>query len=115
MQKVKLFRQGSLQKAANAASDTPALFVSIRQPVSDYLLIPIVSSERRDYIPIGYMQHDVIYVEEDFEAATIIELEKMGYQIKKRGAIGRTELILMKGNKIIAVADKRGDDAAEGY
>ncbi len=58
---------------------------------------------------------DVIYVEEDFDAATIIELEKMGYQIKKRGAIGRTELILIKGKKIIAVADKRGDDAAEGY
>ena len=42
----------------------------------------------------------------------------MGYVVKKRGEIGRTELILITNGKkksILAVGDKRGDDAAEGY
>jgi gamma-glutamyltranspeptidase len=42
-------------------------------------------------------------------------LQKMGYKIRKTGAIGRTELILINGKKIEAVADKRGADAAAGY
>lgn len=61
---------------------------------------------------------DEIFVEEDFNETTIKALEKMGYKINKRGQIGRTELIeIKKQNKkpITAVADKRGDDSAEGY
>lgn len=58
---------------------------------------------------------DEIMVEDDFDAATQLALEAMGYSIKKRGSIGRTELIQLKNGKIIAVGDKRGDDAAEGY
>jgi gamma-glutamyltranspeptidase / glutathione hydrolase len=58
---------------------------------------------------------DEIFVENDFDAATIEALQKMGYVINKRGAIGRTELILIKRKKIIAVGDNRGDDAVEGY
>jgi type I restriction-modification system DNA methylase subunit len=54
------FRLKSKQKQAHAAADTPALFASIRQPVTDYLLIPVVSSQNRQYIPIGYMSKDVI-------------------------------------------------------
>jgi hypothetical protein len=58
--KVRDFRKSSLQKQANAAQNTPALFVSIRQPKTDYLLIPIHSSENRKFIPIGYMSSDKI-------------------------------------------------------
>ena len=36
------------------------LFGEIRQPISDYLLIPGVSSENRRYIPIGFLKKDVI-------------------------------------------------------
>jgi len=57
---VKKFRLNSLQKQALATAETPALFTSIRQPKTDYLLIPIVSSENRKYIPIGYVTPDVI-------------------------------------------------------
>lgn len=32
----------------------------MRQPETDYLLIPIVSSENRKYIPIGYVSKDII-------------------------------------------------------
>ena len=54
------FRADSKQKQAHAARETPALFASERQPTTEYLLIPIVSSENRRYIPIGYMPPDVI-------------------------------------------------------
>lgn len=60
IESVREFRKNSLQKAANSASATPSLFVSIRQTNQPYLLIPIHSSERRDYIPIGYLSGDVI-------------------------------------------------------
>ena len=36
------------------------LFTQIRQPNSYYLAVPEVSSERRKYIPIGYLTPDVI-------------------------------------------------------
>lgn len=61
---------------------------------------------------------DEIFVEDDFDVATIKQLEAMGYKIVKRGQIGRTELIEIKPGKakpITAIADKRGDDGAEGY
>jgi gamma-glutamyltranspeptidase/glutathione hydrolase len=59
---------------------------------------------------------DVIFVEKDFPASSREQLEKMGYKITIRGQIGRTELIQVASDgKVIAVADKRGDDHAEGY
>ncbi|MEJ7588050.1 MAG: gamma-glutamyltransferase family protein [Ferruginibacter sp.] len=61
---------------------------------------------------------DEIMVEDDFNEATIIQLQAMGYKVVKSGEIGRTELIEIKQGKskpITAIADKRGDDGAEGY
>jgi len=41
-------------------ADTPTQYLVTNIPKSDYLLIPSVSSERRKYIPIGFMQpHDM--------------------------------------------------------
>ncbi|MFT3681190.1 MAG: gamma-glutamyltransferase [Ferruginibacter sp.] len=58
---------------------------------------------------------DLVYTENDFNEATATALKAMGYIINKREDIGRTELILVKGKKLIAVGDKRGDDSAAGY
>jgi gamma-glutamyltranspeptidase / glutathione hydrolase len=59
---------------------------------------------------------DQIDVERSFPEATRTALEKMGYTIKERGSIGRTEVIKkIQGDRMEAVADKRGDDAAAGY
>ena len=41
-------------------ADIPYLFTNIRQPESDYLLFPRVSSERRKYIPIGFVSPEII-------------------------------------------------------
>lgn len=58
---------------------------------------------------------DTVYAERSLPAALISALEAMGYRIQKRSGIGRTELIYIRQKKIVAVADHRGDDAAEGY
>ena len=59
---------------------------------------------------------DVLMIEKGFPAATKEALEKMGYTISERGGIGRTEIIkVLPGKKFEAVADNRGDDAAEGW
>jgi gamma-glutamyltranspeptidase/glutathione hydrolase len=58
---------------------------------------------------------DVIVVERDFPQSTRDALKKMGYTVMPRGKIGKTELILVNGKKIEAVADKRGGDSAAGY
>ncbi len=58
---------------------------------------------------------DSLRVEKDFPVEVKKQLEAMGYKIKERTAIGRTEVIMIKNKKIIAVGDKRGDDDARGY
>ncbi len=57
---VRQTRQATKTKAVQAQADTPTLFSQIRQPDTDYLAIPEVSSERRRYIPIGFMKSEVI-------------------------------------------------------
>lgn len=42
------------------AAKTPWLFTQIRQPDTDYLALPVVSSERRRYLPVGYMSSNAI-------------------------------------------------------
>lgn len=42
------------------AADYPYLFCQNRQPTGNYLAIPRHSSERRQYIPIGFIEPDVI-------------------------------------------------------
>ena len=51
---VREYRLASKRIATNRLADVPYLFGEIRQPSSDYLLIPCHSSEKRNYIPISY-------------------------------------------------------------
>jgi len=60
IEKVKSFRESSTKKRTVEWAKFPHLFSENRQPKSDYLVIPKVSSERRQYVPIGYMDKDVI-------------------------------------------------------
>ncbi|MGH8441553.1 MAG: class I SAM-dependent DNA methyltransferase [Nevskiaceae bacterium] len=53
--KVREHRLDSRRPTTIKLANVPRLFGEIRQPVSDYLLIPSVSSERRTYAPIGFM------------------------------------------------------------
>ncbi len=58
--KVKENRLNSKRKATRYLADTPHLFGEIRQPDTNYLLVPAVSSENRRYIPIGFMSKEDI-------------------------------------------------------
>ena len=58
--KVREMRLASSKEATRKFADYPMRFMEIRQPETDYLLIPRVSSENRKYIPIGYISKDVI-------------------------------------------------------
>lgn len=59
---------------------------------------------------------DEIFVEPSFPENTRKELEKMGYTIRQRGPIGRTEVIrVLPDGRFEAVADNRGDDSAAGF
>ena len=57
---VRAFRLASPKEATRKDAATPSLFAEPRQPSSDYLLVPSVSSERRRYIPIGFMDQSVV-------------------------------------------------------
>jgi len=58
---VKTLRLESRRSATKTLAYIPHLFGEIRQPESgNYLLIPRVSSENRQYIPIGFLPHEVI-------------------------------------------------------
>ena len=58
---VREFRLASKAKTTNGYAKVPHLFAQITQPDGmPFLLVPRVSSERRRYIPIGYMDAEVI-------------------------------------------------------
>ena len=60
IEQVRVFRQSSVKAATRDAANTPARFMEIKQPVTDYLMVPAVSSEKREYVPIGFLAKDVV-------------------------------------------------------
>ena len=59
---------------------------------------------------------DQIEIEKTFPFPIREQLQKMGYKLNERTAIGRTEVIrVLPNGRFEAVADSRGDDAAAGY
>jgi hypothetical protein len=60
VQAVKAMRLASTKAATVELASSPAHFGELRQPKTNYLLIPSVSSERRKYVPIGYINQQVI-------------------------------------------------------
>ena len=57
---VRQFRLASKSAPTRKLADTPTRFHVENMPASTYLLIPKVSSERRHYIPIGFMHPDTL-------------------------------------------------------
>ena len=57
---VREYRQKSPVDRIQKTADKPYLFTQNRQPETDYLIIPRVSSSNRRYIPIGFLPADVI-------------------------------------------------------
>lgn len=50
----------SPKAATQKWADFPTLFTENRQPVDSYILVPSTSSDRRRYIPMGFVSPDVV-------------------------------------------------------
>ena len=57
---VRDFRLASTAAPTRKSAENPQKFFFISQPTTDYILIPMTSSERRRYIPIGFMPPNFI-------------------------------------------------------
>jgi hypothetical protein len=57
---VRKLRLSSEREATRKGAATPTLFGEIRQPKTQYLALAEVSSERRNYLPVGFIPPDVI-------------------------------------------------------
>ena len=57
---VKDYRESSNRQATKKMAEYPMLFAEIRQPQTNYIMLPVVSSEKRKYIPIGFLTPDII-------------------------------------------------------
>jgi hypothetical protein len=63
MERIARVRRGRLQSPTASVrdyADYPTLFTQDRQPDTGYVAIPEVSSETRDYIPVGFLGPEVI-------------------------------------------------------
>ena len=57
---VRQSRLESTKEATRKWADMPSVFTENRQPDRDYIILPVVSSERRRYMPMCYVTKDVI-------------------------------------------------------
>jgi hypothetical protein len=60
LQKVKEHREVSKRETTKRLANTPTVFGEIRQPETDYLLVPSTTGGNRQYIPIGFIDKDTI-------------------------------------------------------
>ena len=61
IQAVKEFRLSSKAKEIHKFAETPTLFAQQTQPVGEpFVIVPIVSSSRRRYVPMGYVDGNTI-------------------------------------------------------
>ena len=58
IENVKKFRINSKRIETQKLARTPTLFAEIRQPSSDYLIVPRTTSENRKYIPMDFVKRD---------------------------------------------------------
>ncbi|MCF6356185.1 MAG: hypothetical protein L3J54_00140 [Draconibacterium sp.] len=63
---VKKFREQSTRQGTKKMAAFPTLFAEERQPNTDFLIIPKVSSENRIYIPIAYLTKENIVSDKTF-------------------------------------------------
>ena len=60
IERVKRFRAASKKSATQKLANFPTLLEGQNLPKNSYLAIPQVSSEKREYIPIGFLSNDTI-------------------------------------------------------
>jgi hypothetical protein len=106
IKKVKALRSKSSRRATQILANYPYLFGEIRQPESDYILIPRVSSENRKYIPMGFFTKNDI-VSDTCLAVPNADLYHFGVLMSKmhmtwvKTVCGRLEISYRYSNEIV--------------
>lgn len=70
VQKVRETRKESKRPTTNKLASTPNLFGEIRQPKTDYIIFPEVTSEKREYIPVGIESKNTITSNKNYTIAS---------------------------------------------
>jgi hypothetical protein len=60
IESVRTFRANSVAAGTRKFAETPTLFCQIAQPSTNYIAVPKTSSQRRKYIPIGFLTCETI-------------------------------------------------------
>ena len=60
LESIRKDRLSSKAEATRKLANSPMLFAQIAQPDNDYIAVPAVSTQRRKYIPIGFLSKDII-------------------------------------------------------
>ena len=83
LRRVREVRLSSPTKEFVKAASTPHLFVQDRQPERNYLAIPKVSGESRSYIPVAWLDKNVIATDQIWvsETATLYDFGLMNSQM----------------------------------
>lgn len=103
---VREMRLASTKASTREAAATPALFTEIRQPSSSYIMIPSVSSERREYVPMGFLgKNDIASnLAMTIQNATLYHFGVLSSQFHNawmRTVAGRLESRYRYSNKIV--------------
>ncbi|HMN76928.1 MAG TPA: class I SAM-dependent DNA methyltransferase [Burkholderiaceae bacterium] len=93
---VRAARLRSSRRQTVALAETPTLFAEIRQPLARYLAVPEVSSEVRRYIPLAFLDADVVATNKLYtiEGASMWHfgvLQSAMHMAWTRGVCGRLE------------------------
>ncbi|MCG7656617.1 DNA methyltransferase [Wielerella bovis] len=72
---VRELREKSPTASVKEQAATPYLFTQIRQPESNFLAVPEVSSENRDYIPMDFLTVDYVPSNKIYTIANVSEYE----------------------------------------
>jgi type I restriction-modification system DNA methylase subunit len=122
---VREMRQNSTRPGTRKLADVPMLFGEIRQPDSDFLIVPRVSSERREYVPMGYANSDIIASDavQIIPSATLYHfgvLESSVHMAWMRSVCGRLETRYRYSKQIVynnfpwpEVSEKQRDNIAK--
>jgi hypothetical protein len=93
---VKQFRLASSKAQTREKANESYVFVENRQPIENYILVPCVSSERREYVPMAFLDSNTISTNANLIVpnATLYEfgvLESKIHMIWMRTVCGRLE------------------------
>ena len=104
--RVRDFRLQSAKAATRVKADSPTLFDEIREPKSNYVGFPTVSSEKRKYVPIDYLGQSIIpgnkvYFMEGASLYHFAVIDSIVHMAWMRYTCGRLEMRYNYSNTIV--------------